>query len=300
MSNALRITYGRFGRVALLDMDRSLVQHAHPHCHVLLKVDGADTQFAVGDRWVKLTDTQAVLINAWEPHAYVHDSKRPRTTILALYIEPDWLTTFRTNWNASAAFQLFRHGGGELSPRIRSLTMSLADLMVTQPEAVAKQEEMIADLMIAVIERFTAWRETASVREMAAERGGMDWRIRRAIDLLRKGTGKPIDLDGVAREAGLSRAHFYRLFQQSTNMTPSIYQNMLRMELAVKSVVDSQDKLAMVSGMLGFTAPGHFSRFFHNHAGSTPTEFRAVAKLGASRFEKRLRPAPPSNFETHW
>ena len=84
MSTALRIVHGDFGRVALLDMDRSLVRHAHPHCHVLIKVEGADTQFAVGEQLVALTDWQAVLINAWKPHAYVHDERRPRTIILAL------------------------------------------------------------------------------------------------------------------------------------------------------------------------------------------------------------------------
>jgi AraC family transcriptional regulator len=52
MSTALRIAHGAFGRVALLDMDRSLVRHAHPHCHVLIKGDGADTQFSVGDSMV--------------------------------------------------------------------------------------------------------------------------------------------------------------------------------------------------------------------------------------------------------
>jgi len=46
MSNALRIAHGQFGRVALLDMDASLVRHAHPQCHVLLKARGADTQFS--------------------------------------------------------------------------------------------------------------------------------------------------------------------------------------------------------------------------------------------------------------
>src|SRR5450759_972283 len=61
MSTALRIAHGAFGRVALLDMDRSLVRHAHPLCHVLIKADGADTQFSVGDNLVPLTDTQAAV-----------------------------------------------------------------------------------------------------------------------------------------------------------------------------------------------------------------------------------------------
>lgn len=102
MSEALRIRSGPFGRVALLDMDRSLVRHAHPHCHVLLKVEGADTQFEVADRITALTDESAVLIDAWTPHSYVHSPGAPRTVLLALYIEPTWLGEFRANWTASA------------------------------------------------------------------------------------------------------------------------------------------------------------------------------------------------------
>ena len=45
---------------------------------LLLKVDGSDTQFAVDDSFVPLTDRQAVLINAWEAHAYVHQPASPR------------------------------------------------------------------------------------------------------------------------------------------------------------------------------------------------------------------------------
>jgi hypothetical protein len=83
MSTALRIAHGAFGRVALLDMDWSLVRHAHPHCHVLLKVEGADTQFVVGDTVYPLTNETAVLVNGWQPHCYVHDPKKPHTIILA-------------------------------------------------------------------------------------------------------------------------------------------------------------------------------------------------------------------------
>ena len=125
MSTALRIAHGAFGRVALLDMDWSLVRHAHPHCHVLLKVEGADTQFVVGDRVYPLTNDTAVLVNGWQPHSYVHDPDRPRTVILALYIEPEWLMAFRPGWAASGAPGFFSHPSGDVSPRIRGLAMNL-------------------------------------------------------------------------------------------------------------------------------------------------------------------------------
>ena len=282
MSSAVRIAYGDFGRVALLDMDRSLVRHAHPHCHVLLKVEGADTQFSVGDELVQLTDRQAVLVNAWVPHAYVHDKSRPRTTILALYIEPKWLTMFRHNWTAATAPSLFERPGGEITPEIRELAMSLATVMVAEPSAVAVHEELLAKLMIAVIERFTPWQTAShSLTALAAERGRMDWRIRRAVCVMRESSGKSIDLGAVAKESGLSRAHFYRLFQASTNLTPNVYLNMLRVEIAVRSIVDSPDSLSKLSCSLGFSAPAHFSRFFKDHAGASPSEFRSVARMSA-------------------
>jgi AraC family transcriptional regulator len=283
MSTALRITHGAFGRVALLDMDRSLVRHAHPHCHVLIKVDGADTQFAVGDDLVQLTDQQAVLINTWEPHAYVHYKERPRTIILALYIEPTWLKNFRPNWAASGAPGFFEKPAGEVSPRIRRLSMDLAAMMLADPGAGPEQEQLLSDLMISVIERFTPWRTLSRrLADIDRNRDRFDWRIRRAVDIIRVEPQAAHDVDSLAKEAGLSRAHFYRLFERSTRMTPHVYLNLLRMELAVKSVVHSDDSLAVVSDNLGFSAQSHFTRFFRDHAGVNPSEFRQVARMGSA------------------
>jgi len=282
MSTALRIAHGAFGRVALLDMDRSLVRHAHPHCHVLIKADGGDTQFSVGGSLVRLTDTQAVLVNTWEPHAYVHDQDRPRTIILALYIEPTWLKSFRPNWAASGAPGFFDKPAGEVSPRIRHLAMDLAASMLSDPGASSAQEQLLSDLMISVIERFTPWR-TLSRRLQAIGRNDhrFDRRIRRALDLIQLAPEMTRDIDTLARESGLSRAHFYRLFERATHMTPHVYLNLLRMEHAVQSVVHSDDSLSSVSDRLGFSAQGHFTRFFRDHTGVNPSEFRTVARMGS-------------------
>lgn len=282
MSTALRIAHGAFGRVALLDMDRSLVRHAHPHCHVLIKADGADTQFAVGDNLVPLTDTQAVLINTWEPHAYVHYQDRPRTIILALYIEPSWLKTFRPNWAASGAPGFFEKPAGEVSPRMRRLSMDLAGVMMADPGANSAQEQLLSDLMISVIERFTPWKTMSRrLAEIDRDRSRFDWRIRRAVNLIRVEPQIARDVNTLAKESGLSRAHFYRLFERSTSMTPHVYLNLLRMEMAVKSVVHGEDSLSSVSDGLGFSAQGHFTRFFRDHAGVSPSEFRRVARMGS-------------------
>ena len=278
MSTALRIAHGTFGRVALLDMDCSLVRHAHPHCHVLLKVEGADTQFMVGERIYPLTDQAAVLVNGWQPHSYVHDPERPRTVILALYIEPEWLKMFRPGWVASGAPGFFDRPSGEVSPRIRKLAMTLAAEMMVRPEGRVAQEETLSELMISVIERFTPWRSfPASIREIGASAG--DWRIRRAAEAMRAETDRVTDIDTYARKAGLSRAHFFRLFESSIGVPPKVYLNVVRMEQAVDAVLHQNASFTEISTRLGFAEPAHFTRFFRNHAGVGPREFRTVSRL---------------------
>jgi len=280
MSTALRIAHGTFGRVALLDMDGSLVRHAHPHCHVLLKVEGADTQFIVGDKVYPLTNDTAVLVNGWQPHSYVHDPDKPRTVILALYIEPEWLMAFRPGWVASGAPGFFSHPSGDVSPRIRHLAMDLAADMMARPEARVAHEAALSDLMIAVIERFTPWRSfPASIRETNARLG--DWRIRRIAASMRAETRRGTGLDTFAREAGLSRAHFFRLFESTIGVPPKVYLNVVRMERAVDAVLNQSESVCDISQQLGFAEPAHFTRFFRNHSGVSPREFRSVSRLAS-------------------
>jgi AraC-like DNA-binding protein len=278
MSTALRIVHGNFGRVALLDMDCSLVRHAHPHCHVLFKVAGADTQFVVRNRIHALTDSAAVLVDGWQPHSYVHDPARPRTLILALYVEPEWLKAFRPGWAASGAPGFFETPHGEVSPGIRKLTMDLASEMMADPECQAEYEALLSELMIAVIERFTPWKSfPRSIRELNAS--ACDRRIRRAAEYIRSNAGGEASIDTLAKEAGLSRAHFFRLFQSSIGLPPKVYLNVVRMERAVEAFLHRDVPVGEVGARLGFSDPAHFTRFFRNNAGVSPSEFRQVSRL---------------------
>ena len=282
MSEALEIAHGPFGRVALLDMDRSLVRHAHPHCHVLFKAEGDDTQFLVGDRLVALTDDQAVLVNAWEPHAYVHDPNRERALILALYIEPSWLRLFRPAWAASAAPGFFAEPACAITPAIRRCARDLAAEMVYDPGSPLIQNELLSGLMVAALERFTAWRRGGISLRDAAERGRTDYRVRHAIAKMRNTPGQIVGIDTLAHDAGLSRAHFYRLFQQSTGVSPNVFCNAIRIERAVSDIVTGRESLADIGAGLGFASPAHFSRFFRDHTGVPPGIFRSTAARNAT------------------
>ncbi|KEJ88899.1 helix-turn-helix transcriptional regulator [Sulfitobacter donghicola] len=280
MSSALRIAIGSFGRVALLDMDRPLVKHAHAQCHALLKVEGADTEFDVGGRRVALTDESAVLINAWEHHSYVHRAGQPPTIILALYIEPNWLGAFRSNWQASAGPGFFPHPGGAITPQIRRQVGETAEAMVQAPGDATAHERLIGRLMVSIIERLALWREAQpSLRARATAMRAPDRRIARALGLMRADPARIPSMEWLARESGVSRAHFFRLFEAETGISPRVYLNTQRVERAVQAVANDTRSFTDISDDLGFSVPAHFSRFFHDHAGSSPSIFRDVSAL---------------------
>ena len=282
MSAAVRVLQGKFGRVALLDMDRPLVTHGHSQCHVLIKVSGEDTFFTVRDKVYPLNDHTAVLINSWEPHAYTHHNPdAPRTVILALYIEPLWLGEIEKALISSGHPGFFPQSCVEISRPIRKLSTALAMKMIYGDELRAPLlEGHLANLMIAVVDAFSEWRNFNDLRGMTLLQVP-DFRIRRAISFMRANVGLDLDVDLLATQACLSRAHFFKLFQQHTGLTPHLYLNVLRIEASIEGLTRSQQSLASLSGELGFSAQSHFTRFFQQHLGTAPSQYRKVVNVYA-------------------
>jgi AraC family transcriptional regulator len=280
VSSAIKIYQGRFGRVALLDMDAPLVQHAHHHCHLLIKAAGPDTFFAVHDELQPLTGETAVLVNPWEPHAYRHNgNSEQHTVILAMYIEPDWLTQIRHPLGGTGHPQFFPQPCVEMSAQARKLAEELAlEMWWSDSIASERLEGLLCELMISVIDPGRNWRELSRQMEIASRRPS-DPRVRKAIAWLRENTGADPDMNRLAEHCGLSRAHFFALFHRCTGVTPNVYLNVLRMEAAIKDLSATSSSMTDISYDLGFSAPAHFTRFFRQHLGITPSEYRRVVEL---------------------
>lgn len=274
MARALQIFQGDFGRAALLDMNHSLVLHAHPHCHVLIKVSGADTAFNVHGRDCPLTDDSLVVVNAWESHSYTHRPSAEGTVILALYIEPEWLKGIERAFGASANPGFFPVPNVGMTVQVRRAAEHLTLAMSSDGD----HDEMLRalhGLMASVIERFAEWRD-------AAGRGGTyrDFRVRKAIGYMRENLGGDFALCDVARASGLSRSHLFQLFRENLGLSPNLYYNTLRMEAAVDHLAEGRSRpLGELSRGLGFAMQSHFTRFFRTNMGVTPSEYRRVVTL---------------------
>jgi transcriptional regulator GlxA family with amidase domain len=135
---------------------------------------------------------------------------------------------------------------------------------------------MVERLMLAI----DATQLATQIRPATAG-GAPDYRIRKALKLMRENVSGRVGLDEVARSVGLSRPHFFTLFKSQMNLTPNVYWNTLRMNEALRQLETAEEPLTAIACNLGFTTQANFTRFFRDHAGVPPTVYREAARSTA-------------------
>jgi len=97
-----------------------------------------------------------------------------------------------------------------------------------------------------------------------------------------------IDLDGAARQAGLSPFHFVRLFAKVVGVTPHQYLVRCRLRHAARLLADDARLITEIALDVGFADLSNFVRTFHRAAGVSPRAFRKAAKGDRKIFQDRL------------
>jgi AraC-like DNA-binding protein len=273
LSSALAICHGAFGRATLYRLDRPMPTHAHREGHLVFFLDGAPATLLVDGKPQPTGRGWAVAIDPWAPHAHRPAAPGAAGLFLVLYVRPGWFLEA-----SGAAVRGLRFGAarieleGALARRVERVVALLAE-----PRGDGRLEEALLELTAACWER--SWRGAAPA---PARFGPIDFRVRRAMRLIGERLGEDLPFEVVAREAGLSRPHFYAMFKRELGLTPSVYLNLLRVEEALQLLVASERPVTEIAHELGFACQSSFSRFFTAHVGPTPSEYRRRARLLAA------------------
>ena len=106
------------------------------------------------------------------------------------------------------------------------------------------------------------------------ERSSVDFRVRRAFESLRSSAIQGIKIESLAAGSGMSRSHFFRQFKRCIGVSPQHVIDEERVAYALRAMSAPGIMLSTLSEELGFSAPAHFTRFFVQHLGCTPSQFR--------------------------
>ncbi len=131
-------------------------------------------------------------------------------------------------------------------------------------------DEALTSVLLDMIDRHAGGLNAMAIpgREPAA--------VKRAKDFLSAHLDQPVELETLAREAGLSAFHLIRVFRKATGLTPHNWLLDRRVHQACNLLRDGLSA-THVAAMTGFSDQSHLTRVFKQRLGVTPGRFREAA-----------------------
>jgi len=277
MSTPIAVCHGTFGRVCLYAMDRAMAPHAHREGHLIFHVEGPPAEVVVDGRTWPLSAGQAVAVSPWQTHFYRPILADVPVVALVLYIRPGW---FVENARRVTGSLRFGRVGIEVTDHLRRIAIETAHVMLDPERDDPAMPDRLCTLTQSSFDQSWQWTERGSAFTGGAV-ARRDFRIRKALGLIQDRLGDFPGLDAVAREVGLSRPHFFKLFHEQIGVTPAIYLNSLRMEQAIEQLASGQQPVTEIGFDLGFSSQASFSRFFIANGVVAPSAYRRIVQVGA-------------------
>ncbi|MEM7299759.1 MAG: AraC family transcriptional regulator [Pseudomonadota bacterium] len=276
MSDAISVHHGEFGRAALYELNKPIITHAHREAHLIFWLDGGGGSITIGDHVQKINRNCAAAVSPWEPHSFsIDDPSNPLIT-LTLYIKPIWFLEH----SKSAAYGL------SFGSHLVDMTAPVANWVSRLTSLLMEQEgsELFDGFLFETTRQcFEQSWGTISSDAIATQfkRRFIDYRVRKSLSIMQQRFSEEVEIDWLARESGLSRPHFFKLFKRQMGITPNLYLNTLRAEHAIEDLMRTNKSVTDIGYDLGFASQASFTRFFSSNVGIPPSDYRRVAHVAA-------------------
>lgn len=272
MSEAIAVHHGAFGRAALYELNRPFVTHAHREGHLICYVSGGNATVTVGDQPITIDDNTAVAVAPWEPHSFEKLSADDPCMCLVLYVKPMW---FLENCQTAECVMDFGQPTIVVDDVIKRWILKLTALLLDQHDNEMLDGYLFEMTQVCYDQSWTSYKQRHTLGRPKSRFN--DYRVRRSLRLMQEKFSEELTLEQVARDVGLSRPHFFKLFKRQVGITPNLYLNTLRAERAIKELMSTSKSVTDIGHDLGFSSQASFTRFFASNVGIPPSDYRRVA-----------------------
>lgn len=106
----------------------------------------------------------------------------------------------------------------------------------------------------------------------------VDNRVEIILDYMLNNYKATISIEEMCKMVSLSASSFRRLFKQHTGKSPSDFIIDLKMAVAAKKILETDERISDIAYQVGIEDPNYFSRVFKKHFGVTPFSYRQLAR----------------------
>ena len=199
---------------------------------------------------------------------------------LLLSLDPSIVTSVMVE--SGVGVHLRGEGVGVTGVGVSPLDADLLDATVRLVRLIDQPREYraLAPLVVReIVFRLLNGEQASRLRHLATF-GGQVHRMVRAIEKLRQDFDKPLRVEDVARELGMSVSGFHAHFKSVTAMSPLQFQKHLRLQEARRLMLSENLDAGEAGFRVGYEDPSHFSREYKRHFGEPP--LRDVERLRES------------------
>jgi AraC-like DNA-binding protein len=194
---------------------------------------------------------------------------------------PEWpYLSFRLVLDASVVTSVMmesglahpRNNAGVKAVDVSPLDADLLDATVRLVRLIDEPDEyrVLAPLVIReIVYRLLTGAQGSRMRHLATF-GGQALRMVRAAEKLRENFDKPLRIEDLARELGMSVSGFHAHFKAVTAMSPLQFQKQLRLQEARRLMLSENLNAAEAGYRVGYDDASHFSREYKRHFGEPP------------------------------
>ncbi len=98
--------------------------------------------------------------------------------------------------------------------------------------------------------------------------------VNAALEYMVRNLCDKLTLEKIAWALNVSEEHLCRTFRREADKTPREALRQLQIDAAKNLLINSQLEIQQISEQTGFSSPNMFCRFFRQHSGVTPSEYR--------------------------
>lgn len=158
-------------------------------------------------------------------------------------------------------------------PLVSAAARQLVDELQRGVAADSAFVERLAGIMVEQLLRVASGLAGSRLNPAALHLG----RMTRVLEWLRNNLQAQLTIQVLAAQAGVSTAHFRRLFSDSLGITPHRYVTQLRLQRASELLTQTDLPIARIASECGFDSQSHLTTSFSRVHGLTPARFRRLA-----------------------